>query len=225
MKRLKAKAKRIDAALTRLYGRKELILDEDPLDTLIETILSQNTTDLNSHKAFRALKKAYPRWEDLRGEDPAKVARLIRSGGLADIKAARILNALDLIFRERGNLDLSFLRNMTKDEVEAWLSRIKGVGPKTRGIVMLFSLGMPAFPVDTHIHRVSRRLGLIGPRVTREAAQEELAKLVPPDSFYNFHINLIEHGRAICRARKPMCDVCELRKICDYGRGRATAHT
>ncbi|MEM0343486.1 MAG: endonuclease III [Thermoplasmata archaeon] len=225
MKGLKAKAMKVDSILTRTYGFKELTLDEDPLDTLIETILSQNTTDVNSRKAFRRLKAAYPRWEDLMGEDPAKVARIIQVGGLAEIKAARILDALEFIHRERGTLDLSFLRSKTREEVDAWLSRMKGVGPKTRGIVMLFSLGLPAFPVDTHIHRVSKRLGLIGPNVSREAAQEKLAKLVPPGSFYNFHINLIEHGRAVCRARRPMCDACELNALCDYFRRTSRAHT
>lgn len=225
MKGLKAKAMKVDSILTRIYGFKELTLNEDPLDTLIETILSQNTTDVNSSKAFRRLKAAYPRWEDLMGEDPAEVARIIQVGGLAEIKAARILDALEFIHRERGTLDLSFLRSMTREEVDAWLSRMKGVGPKTRGIVMLFSLGLPAFPVDTHIHRVSKRLGLIGPKVSREAAQEKLAKLVPPESFYNFHINLIEHGRAVCRARRPMCDACALSALCDYLRRPSRAHT
>lgn len=225
MRDLRSKAREVDAALTTLYGLKELTLDEDPLDTLIETILSQNTTDANSHRAFQRLKKAYPRWEDLRGEDPEKVAGIIRSGGLAGIKAARILDALEFIFRERGDLDLSFLRDMSRDEVDAWLSRIKGVGPKTRGIVMLFSLGMAAFPVDTHVHRVSKRLGLIGPRVSREAAQNELAKLVPPRAFYNFHINLIEHGRAVCRARGPRCEICKIRSRCDYYRRQVRAHS
>jgi len=220
-----SRAREIDAILTELYGFKELVQDENPLDTLIETILSQNTTDVNSHRAFQALKKAYPRWEDLRGEDARRVARIIRVGGLAEIKAKRILAALDLIHRERGSLDLSFLKGMGKEGADAWLARMKGVGPKTRGIVMLFSLGMPVFPVDTHIHRVSRRLGLIGPRTSREAAQDELARLMPPEAFYNFHINLIEHGRAVCRARRPRCEVCRLRSRCAFFRGRARPHT
>lgn len=213
---LRGKAREIDRILTRVHGRKKVELDDDPLDTLIETILSQNTTDLNSHKAFRALKQAYPRWEMMKREKPARVASIIRSGGLAEIKARRILDALDFIERERGVLDLDFLRTMPPKEVDAWLARIKGVGPKTRSIVMLFSLDMPTFPVDTHIHRVARRLGLIGSRTSREKAQEEMARLVPTEEYYNFHINIIEHGRAVCKARKPRCDTCRLSGLCDH---------
>jgi endonuclease-3 len=213
---LRRKAARIDRILTMIYGRKEVELDEDPLDTLIETILSQNTTDRNSHKAFLALKKAYPSWNNMMGEDSVKIVKIIRSGGLAGIKASRILDALDFIKRERGALDLSFLREMSSRAAESWLAQMKGVGPKTRSIVLLFSLGMPAFPVDTHIHRVTRRIGLIGPQATREQAQTELATLVPRAEFFNFHINLIEHGRAICKARRPRCSVCQISGYCDF---------
>ena len=213
---LRRKAAEIDRILTIIYGRKEVELDEDPLDTLIETILSQNTTDRNSHRAFLALRKAYPSWNDMMGEDSVKIAKIIRSGGLAGIKASRILDALDFIKREGGALDLSFLREMSPRTAESWLAQMKGVGPKTRSIVLLFSLGMPAFPVDTHIHRVTRRMGLIGPKATREQAQTELATLVPRAEFFNFHINLIEHGRAICKARRPHCSVCQISGYCDF---------
>jgi len=216
---MKKRAMKVDRILTRIYGRKELALDDDPLDTLVETILSQNTTDKNSGRAFMKLKDAYPKWEWMLGEDPKKVAKIIRSGGLAGIKAARILDALEFINRERGALELDFLRGMEPDEAEAWLGQMKGVGPKTRSIVLLFALGMPAFPVDTHIHRVTRRLGLIGSKTTREQAQAELAKLVPREEFYNFHIVIIEHGRAVCQARKLKCDICKISLLCDfYGR-------
>jgi len=210
------KAASIDRILTKEYGRKIVEADEDPLDTLIETILSQNTTDLNSHRAFKALKKRYPTWNRLIGEDPKRVAEIIRSGGLAGIKAERILAALEHIKRETGTLDLDFLRDMPSSEADAWLGRMKGVGPKTRSIVLLFSLGMPAFPVDTHIHRVTKRMGLIGKKTNREQAQTDLASLVPSSEFYNFHINIIEHGRAVCRARSPRCEVCKVSGLCDY---------
>ena len=225
MSSVKNRAMRIDRILTDLYGRKELALDDNPLDTLVETILSQNTTDKNSGRAFKQLKDAYPKWELMLGEDPKKIARIIRSGGLADIKAARILDALDFINRERGLLNLDFLRDMKPKEAEAWLGRMKGVGPKTRSIVLLFALGMPAFPVDTHIHRVTRRLGLIGPKTTREQAQEELARLVPRKEFYNFHIDIIEHGRAVCKARKPKCSLCKVSRLCDFYSNQAKAQT
>jgi len=215
---LREKAARLNEKLTSLYGRQEIESGEDPLDTLVETILSQNTTDKNSGRAFAALKQAYPKWGSMLGEPVDKIALIIRSGGLAGIKAQRILDALRFIKDERGALDLGFLREMRPSEAEAWLGQMKGVGPKTRSIVLLFSLGMPAFPVDTHIHRVTRRLGLIGPKTTREQAQEELALLVPPKEFFNFHINIIEHGRAICRARNPMCARCAISLMCDYYR-------
>mgnify|MGYP001765310985 CR=1 FL=1 len=213
---LRRKAARIDRLLTKEYGRKAVEVEEDPLDTLIETILSQNTTDLNSHRAFEALKRRYPTWSRLIGEDPGKVAGIIRSGGLAGIKAERILAALEHIKRETGSLSLDFLYDMKPEEADAWLGKMKGVGPKTRSIVLLFSLGMPAFPVDTHIHRVAKRLGLIGKKTSREQAQVEMSALVPSAEFYNFHINIIEHGRAICKARNPRCDSCVISGMCDY---------
>jgi len=213
---LRRKTAAINRVLTKLYGEKSACVDEDPVDTLVETILSQNTTDVNSHRSFLALKSAYSDWNDLLGEDPSAVAKVIRSGGLPDIKARRIIGALEFINRERGAIELDFLRDMTALDADRWLAHIKGVGPKTRSIVLLFSLGMPAFPVDTHVHRVTKRLGLIGPKVTREAAQEVMESLVPVSEYYNFHINLIEHGRSVCRARKPACDACIVSRACDY---------
>ncbi|OGS56823.1 MAG: hypothetical protein A3K60_06990 [Euryarchaeota archaeon RBG_19FT_COMBO_56_21] len=213
---LRRKATKIRLMLAKEYGIESVELDQNPLDTLIETILSQNTTDKNSSRAFKALKSHYPTWESLRGENPKAVAKIIRSGGLAVIKAERILSALEFIASEKGNLDLNFLRGMGSPEAEQWLGRIKGVGPKTRSIVLLFSLGKPAFPVDTHIHRVAKRVGLIGPKTSREAAQTELARLVPVEDFYSFHINIIEHGRAVCQARRPKCGVCRISRFCDY---------
>jgi len=212
---LRKKAARIGTVLTETYGRKAPGARDDPVDTLVETILSQNTTDLNSHRSFLALKKEYRDWHGLLGEDRTTVSGIIRSGGLPDIKAERILGALEFINRERGRVELDFLRDMSAVEADRWLAQMKGVGPKTRSIVLLFSLGMPAFPVDTHIHRVTRRLGLIGPKVSREAAQDVLGALVPRTEYYNFHINLIEHGRAVCRARTPACGRCVLSRTCD----------
>jgi len=223
-KALQRKALTIDKILTRIYGRKVVVYDDDPLDTLVETILSQNTTDKNSHKAFQTLKKAYPRWETMMDQDPRKVAALIRSGGLAEMKASRILAALRFIKSERGELELDFLKELRPSDAEAWLAQMKGVGPKTRGIVLLFALRMPAFPVDTHIHRVTKRIGLIGPRTNREKAQDELAVLVPESEYYNFHINLIEHGRAVCQARRPKCEICRIRNYCSYYARQIQAH-
>lgn len=221
---LRGKATRIDKILAKAYGEKNVCLDEDPVDTLVETILSQNTTDVNSHRSFRALKAAYSEWQDLLGEDPKVVSGIIRSGGLPDMKAERILGALDFIMNERGRIELDFLRDMTPQDADMWLAQMKGVGPKTRAIVLLFSLGMPSFPVDTHVHRVTRRLGLIGPRTSREDAQEELAAIVSPGRYFTFHVNLIEHGRRVCRARRPMCGSCVLACLCDNPAGQIGPH-
>lgn len=221
---LRRKAARINRAITREYGEKTAGPDEDPVDTLVETILSQNTTDVNSHRSFLALKAAYGDWEDLLGESPEAVSRIIRSGGLPDIKARRILDALEFIARERGRVELDFLREMSREEADRWLGQMKGVGPKTRAIVLLFSLGMASFPVDTHVHRVTRRLGLIGPRTSREDAQDELAAMVPTSQYFNFHVNLIEHGRRVCRARNPLCRSCVVSDLCDNPQGPTEAH-
>ncbi len=216
---LRSKAVRIDILLTDYYGRKEPPMRRpDPLDTLIRTILSQNTSDVNSDRAFDELKKAYPKWDRLLGEDPRRLAEVIRPGGLASIKSIRILDALEFIRSERGTLSLAFLRDMSPSEVDSWLSRIKGVGPKTRAIVLLFSLGKPKFPVDTHIFRVTKRIGLIPRRLSREQAQEALGRLVDESEYYNFHINIIQHGRTICVARRPKCPICPIKRLCQYYR-------
>lgn len=217
VKDLRARALRVDKILTREYGRKETSRRRaNPLDTLMLTILSQNTNDVNRDRAYRSLRAAFPHWEDVMVSDSRQVAGAIRVGGLANIKSKRIIDVLRFINGERGRLDLAFLKRMTPAEVDAWLSQMKGVGPKTRAIVMLFSLGMPAFPVDTHVHRVTKRIGLIGKRISRERAQQVLAVLVPESEFSNLHINLIEHGRAVCTARKPRCAICPIRSQCDY---------
>ena len=222
--RLRKKVLYVDKRLAAVYGRQEpSARKDDPVDTLIETILSQNTTDANSHRAFLALKAAYPTWEPLLRARPSSVARIIRSGGLAAMKAERIIASLRYIHDSRGEIELEFLRDMPPADADAWLSQMKGVGPKTRAIVLLFSLGMPLFPVDTHVHRVSRRLGLIGQKTSRAAAQDELAELVPETKYYSFHINLIEHGRRICRARNPRCQDCRLESLCDYASSQCKA--
>ncbi len=140
----------------------------------------------------------------------------IRPAGLAQAKALHIQGALRLISEERGGVDLSFLAELPLEEARAWLLGIPGVGPKTAAIVLLFSFGRPAFPVDTHVHRVSQRLGLIPPQTSREKAHELLEAVVPPALYYSFHLLLIEHGRAVCQARKPACEVCVLRGECDF---------
>jgi len=212
------KAKEVKSLLTRSYGLKKRSGDEDPVDTLVETILSQNTTDVNSGRAFSALKHRYPDWEEMIDVPPETVAAIIRSGGLAEIKAKRIIGALRRLKSEHGKITLDFIVGMTPEEAEAWLASIDGVGPKTAAIVLLFSFGMPAFPVDTHVFRVSKRLGLVDDRSSREGAQKELSRLVHPSAYYSMHLNLIEHGRRTCRPRTPLCKDCILSELCNHNR-------
>jgi endonuclease-3 len=221
---------RLDKALTvhRLlieeYSQREWRPRLDPLSELIFTILSQNTSDVNRDRAWERLKERFPTWESVLAADATEIADAIRPGGLADIKAPRIQEALRAIKREqrpeldegRDEFTLDFLAEMEVDEARRWLTSLNGVGPKTAAIVLLFSLGKPAFPVDTHVHRVSRRLGLIGPKTSREQAHEVLEELLPPEIYYTFHLNLIAHGRGVCQARRPRCETCVLQEHCDY---------
>jgi endonuclease-3 len=188
----------------------------DPVSELVSTILSQNTNDVNRDVAFERLRDRLPSWEQVRDADVNEVVDAIRPAGLANQKAPRIQEALRFITEKEGELTLDFLADWPVDEAKAWLSSIRGVGPKTAAIVLLFSLGRPAFPVDTHVHRVTQRLGLIGPRVSRERAHDELEQMAPPEIYYAFHLNLIRHGRQVCTSRKPNCQVCVLRDLCNF---------
>jgi endonuclease-3 len=203
------------------YGQREW-RPREPLSVLISAILSQNTSDVNRDQAWRRLKERFPTWESVLAADATDIAEAIRPGGLADIKAPRIQEALRVIKRERGELTLDFLAQMKVDEARRWLTSLHGVGPKTAAIVLLFSLGKPAFPVDTHVHRVSQRLGLIGPRTSREQAHEVLEALLPPEIYYTFHLNLIAHGREVCKSQRPRCETCVLQEHCDYYRESQT---
>lgn len=155
-------------------------------------------------------------WEAVRDAPLAQVVDAIRVAGLANQKAPRLQQALRSITEERGRLDLGFLTGLPAEEARAWLMKFKGIGPKTAAIVLQFSLEIPAFPVDTHIHRVSGRLGLRPPRASAEASHEILAALFPPSSYTTAHLNLIRHGREVCQARRPRCEVCVLTDLCDY---------
>lgn len=213
---LKVKALAVHGALIQEYSQREWNPRLDPLSELVFTILSQNTSDVNRNRAWKRLKAGFPTWEEVLTADVEGIADAIRPGGLAEIKAPRIKEALWTIERERGALNLDFLKDMGVDEARDWLTSLKGVGPKTAAIVLLFSLGMPAFPVDTHVHRVSQRLGLIGPRASRGKAHVILEELLPPEIYYTFHLNMIAHGRQVCKAQKPRCEICILSKHCDY---------
>jgi len=188
----------------------------DPVATLVSTILSQNTNDVNRDRAFERLRERFPTWEAVRDAPVDELVEVVRPAGLAPTKAPRIQEALRRVSEERGEIEIGFLGEMGVEEARAWLLDIPGVGPKTAAIVLLFALGMPAFPVDTHVHRVTRRLGLIPDKTSREKAHDLLEALAPAEIYYVFHLNVIEHGRAVCRARKPKCDACVLQDGCAY---------
>jgi len=214
------KALVIHELLVQEYGSHPWQPGRDPLATLVSTILSQNTNDLNRDRAFERMRERFPTWEEVRDADPAELVEAIRLAGLANQKGPRIQNALRLITERQGKLNLDFLADMETEEARKWLTSIKGVGPKTAAIVLCFALGRPAFPVDTHIHRVARRLGLIGPKTTREQAHFVLEKLLPAEIYYPFHMNLIAHGRQVCKSQRPRCEVCVLRGHCNSFQGK-----
>lgn len=191
---------------------------EDPLDELIATILSQSTTNINSHRAFASLKARFPDWEQAMRARQMNIAAAIKSGGLANVKSAVIKNILNYIWAQRGNLDLSFLKTDPIYEAREFLLSLKGVGPKTAACVLLFSCKRPVFPMDTHIFRILRRMGLLPEKISDELAHRMIEEMIPPKKHYSLHINLIFHGRRICHSRNPKCEQCSLIEHCEFGR-------
>lgn len=210
------RARAVHQRLLDFYGYPKWRNPLPPLDELVSTILSQNTNDLNRDVAFNALKAKFPNWEAVRDAPLKQVKAAIRTAGLANQKAPRIQAALRSITKARGELSLEFLRELSLIEAKAWLTQFKGVGPKTAAIVLQFSLDKPAFPVDTHIYRVTGRLGLRPAKMNVEKAHDYLEGLFPPSSYYAAHLNIIRLGREICIARKPKCPACPLKDLCDY---------
>ena len=198
------------------YGKRPQNPDVDPLSEMVNTILSQNTNDRNRDIAFQQLRARFPTWEAVRDAPLDDIINAIRPAGLAPTKGPHIQAALRQITEEQGALSLDFLDEMPLEEARKWLLGLNGVGPKTAAIVLLFSLGRPAFPVDTHVHRITRRLGLIPQKTSREKAHTLLEALVPVELYWNFHLNVIAHGRQVCHARNPKCDACALQSYCDY---------
>ena len=196
------------------YGSRKWHAEGNPIDVLIETILSQNTSDANSGRAFASIKASFNSWEAVASAPIEHIARAIKSGGLFQIKAARIKQVLEQIEKEQGRISLDSLKSKTMAEAEDYLMRLPGIGHKTASCVLLFSLGKPSLPVDTHVFRVAKRLGLIDSKTSIEKAHSLLQKQVPPSKVYQFHIHMIEHGRRICRARQPRCNRCILRCTC-----------
>jgi endonuclease-3 len=222
----RARLRLIVRRLNRTYGRPAHGRGGSALDSLIGTVLSQNTTDVNSGRAFARLKKRFPRWQDVLDARPSQIASAIRSGGLGDVKARRIKRILRQIEEDRGRLELGFLRRRPMGEARDYLTGLPGVGPKTAACVLLFSLRRAAFPVDTHVLRVSKRLGIIPPKTTMEQAHDIYESLLGPDgtgadakgwdaeAMLALHLGLVRHGREICAARRPRCDACPLLDIC-----------
>ncbi len=213
---LAARALEVHRRLLAFYGEPIWRDPLPPIDELVSTILSQNTNDTNRDRAFHSLRSKLPTWEAVRDADPAEVVDAIRQAGLANQKGPRIQAVLREITKQRGSLTLDFLNKLPSDEARAWLTQFKGVGLKTSAIVLLFSMGMPAFPVDTHIYRVSGRLGLRPEKSNLEQAHKQLEALFPPETYYAAHLNLIRLGREICQARRPLCPQCPLQDLCDY---------
>ena len=218
MANLAKRALKVHQRLLEVYGEPTWRNPLPPVDELVSTILSQNTNDANRDRAFHALRAKFAAWESVRDANAGDVAAAIRPAGLANQKGPRIQRVLRQITEERGGLDLSFLKDLPLEEARGWLTKFNGVGPKTAAIVLCFSLGRPAFPVDTHIYRVTGRIGLRPEKMTVEQAQPHLEALLPPETYYAAHLNLIRLGREVCHARKPDCPNCPIRKLCDFGR-------
>ncbi len=207
----------IDEILRRLdplYGPPAPPRPYDPISELIFTVLSQHTSDVNSYRAFASLRSRFPSWEEVMEADVDLLARIIQMGGLAKVKAPRIQDILRTIRERNGSWDLSFLAEIPIEEAKKWLLDLPGVGPKTAGCVLLFSLGRPAMVVDTHVHRVAKRLNLVGKKVSADDAHHILEAKIPPEDILSAHIYLIAHGRKTCKAQNPLCPECILENGC-----------
>lgn len=209
----------VDRLLAGVYGDRRRRRHAEPIDELIATVLSQHTNDINRDRAFEQLKRRFPSWEQVLRAPVRSIASAIKPAGLSNQKAPRIKAILQRIAEANdGNLSLEFLKEMPTGEALEWLKNLPGVGPKTAACVLLFSFGKPVFPVDTHIFRISKRLGWLDEKVTEAKANELLDQIVPNEIKYRLHLNMIAHGRQICRPQKPKCQDCVLRNLCEYFR-------
>ena len=207
---------RVEEILDAYYGIPDWHEYLPAVDELVCTILSQNTNDINRDKAFVKLKETFSSWEEVRDADPETVKEAIRIAGLANQKGPNIQAALKFITQERGEIELDWLKEKTPEETMNWLTQMKGVGLKTASIVMVFSLDMPAFPVDTHVYRVTGRLALRPEKMTIDNAHRWFMSSNRPESFGSLHLNIISLGRDFCQARKPKCGACPVEKLCQY---------
>jgi endonuclease-3 len=187
------------------------------MDELVSCILSQHTSDANSFPAFDRLKLKYPTWQQVVDAGHERVADVVRSAGLANQKAKSIVAVLNEIKARNGDYDIANVGKMPMREARAWLETLPGVGPKTASIVLCFAFGMDAIPVDTHIFRVSARLGLLPERTNEARAHDQLLDIVPPEHAFRYHMLLIQHGRTLCKARRPRCESCPVLLLCPFG--------
>ena len=206
----------IASLLIQAYGYPEWRQHLPPVDELVCTILSQATSDINRDRGFEGLKAKFPDWESVRDAPVEEIRKAIHSAGLSNMKAPRIKQALEYITDSVGEIDLDFLEEMEVTAAREWLTEIEGIGLKTASIIMLFCYNKPAFPVDTHVHRVTRRLGLIDEKIDATKAHYLMEQIAPPDNYYADHLNIIRHGREVCKAQRPHCEQCFLRSYCDY---------
>jgi len=214
---LRRKAQRVDRVLEAFYGSPPRRRPRDAVSTLVQTILSQNTSDTNSSRAFKRLRSRFSSsWAAVRDAPVEAVIEALRPAGLAALKAPRIQTILRRITVERGALSLDFLRAAPVERARAWLRRLNGVGPKTAAIVLVFGLGKPAFAVDTHVYRVGLRIGLIPESLSVDEAHGWMEALVARARYAPFHLLLVRHGREICKARRPRCAICPARAMCDF---------
>ena len=206
------------STLQEAYGPANWRIGYEPISELVFTILTQNTSDRNAERAFAKLTTHFPSMDQILHASVGEIKPLIAEAGLSNIKAPRIKNALETIKDRRGSLDLWFLKSVTPQQAKEWLMSIDGVGPKTAAVVLCLSLGVPALPVDTHVLRVSKRLGLIESHISAEKAHVLLETLVRPSDMLEFHMQIIRHGRTVCHSRSPQCQVCPLSSSCTYAK-------
>ena len=223
MPRRGASISRILPLLRSAYGPRPVQCWGDGVSVLVETILSQNTNAANSDAGYRQLRRRFRSWNQIADAPVGEVERHIRVSGLSNQKAPRIQSILRTIRQQRGKINLQFLKEMPDEEAYAYLRSFPGVGPKTAACTLLFAFNKALFPVDTHIHRIARRLGLVGPKATAEQTHDLLTPQIAPKDRYELHVLLIEHGRKTCKAINPRCDDCVLLKLCPFGKQRVRA--
>jgi endonuclease III len=208
--------RRVLNLLAKIYGPRPYQCWGKGVDVLVDTILSQNTSNANSEAGYKRLRRRFRSWNQVANAPVDQVEKCIRISGLSRIKAPRIQEILRQIKADRGKIDLQFLAELSEGKAYDYLLKFKGVGPKTAACTLLFAFGKAVFPVDTHIHRIAKRIGWIGPRISAERAQEQLTPMIRSEDRYAMHVLLIAHGRKVCRAAKPACDECCLRQLCNF---------